>query len=220
MSWPRAYRYRRSSDQLVRQQARLLFWALSPALLVSLFALASAVEGARPGELEGRPIVVLPVALFRLFQPVFLLIPVGLLAGIFRFRLWDVDKLISRTLVYGVLAGFVSAVYVGVVVGVGSFVGQPQDQDLALPIVATFIVAVAFQPVKERVQRLANRLVYGKRATPYEALSEFAERVTEVVGTDELLRRMARILARGNWGNQSRRVAEGGRRAATSGVVA
>ena len=192
-----AYRFRRSSDQLVRQQARLLFWALSPALLVSLFALASAAEEARPGELEGRPIVVLPVALFRLFQPVFLLIPVALLAGIFRFRLWDVDKLISRTLVYGVLAGFVSAVYVGVVVGVGSFVGQPQDQDLALPIVATFIVAVAFQPVKERVQRLANRLVYGKRATPYEALSEFAERVTEVVGTDELLGRMARILAEG-----------------------
>jgi len=147
--------------------------------------------------------VVLPVALFRLFQPVFLLIPIALLAGIFRFRLWDVDKLISRTLVYGVLAGFVSAVYVGVVVGVGSFVGRPQDQDLVLPVVATFIVAVAFQPVKERVQRLANRLVYGKRATPYEALSEFAERVNETIGTDELLGRMARILAEGTGATRS-----------------
>ncbi len=192
-----AYRYRRSSDQLLRQQSRLLFWALSPALVVSLLALTSVAEEAGPGQLEGRAIVVLPVALFRLFQPVFLLIPIALLAGIFRFRLWDVDKLISRTLVYGVLAGFVSAVYVGVVVGVGSFVGRPQEQDLALPIVATFIVAATFQPVKERVQRLANRLVYGKRATPYEALSEFAERVTDVVGTDELLGRMARILAQG-----------------------
>jgi signal transduction histidine kinase len=192
-----AYRYRRSSNQLLRQQSRLLFWALSPALVVSLFALTTAAQETGASELEGRAIVVLPVALFRLFQPVFLLIPVALLAGIFRFRLWDVDKLISRTLVYGVLAGFVSAVYVAVVVGVGSFVGRPQDQDLALPIVATFIVAAAFQPLKERVQRLANRLVYGKRATPYEALSEFAERVNEIVGADELLARMARILAEG-----------------------
>ncbi|MDQ3462345.1 MAG: hypothetical protein M3471_04830, partial [Actinomycetota bacterium] len=198
-----AYRYRRSSDQLLRQQARLLFWALSPALLVGVIAVVSAAEEAGPGELEGRAIVVLPVALFRLFQPVFLLIPIALLAGIFRFRLWDVDKLISRTLVYGVLAGFVSAVYVGVVVGVGSFVGRPQDQDLVLPVVATFIVAVAFQPVKERVQRLANRLVYGKRATPYEALSEFAERVNETIGTDELLGRMARILAEGTGATRS-----------------
>ena len=198
-----AYRYRRSSDQILRQQARLLFWALSPALVVSIMALVSAAEEAGPAEFEGRAIVVLPVALFRLFQPVFLLIPVALLAGIFRFRLWDVDKLISRTLVYGVLAGFVSAVYVAVVVGVGSFVGRPQEQDLALPIVATFIVAVAFQPVKERVQRLANRLVYGKRATPYEALSEFAERVNEIVGTDELLGRMARILAEGTGATRS-----------------
>lgn len=192
-----AYRYRRSSDQVLRQQARLLFWALSPALLVSLYALTVGVRQAGTPELEGRAIVVLPVALFRVFQPVFLIIPIALLVGIFRFRLWDVDKLISRTLVYGVLAGFVSAVYVAVVVGVGSLVGARQRDDLGLSIVATFIVAVAFQPMKERVQRLVNRLVYGKRATPYEVLSEFAERVAESVATDELLARMARILAEG-----------------------
>lgn len=191
-----AYRYRRSADAVERQQSRLLFWALSPALLVSIYAL---VYTARTGGQtpEGREILVLPVALFRVFQPVFLIIPIALLVGIFRFRLWDVDKVISRALVYGGLAGFVSALYIAVVVGLGSLVGGRQEGDLGLSIAATFLVAVTFAPAKDRVQRLANRLVYGKRATPYEVLSEFSERVGEGVPTEELLARMARLLAEG-----------------------
>jgi signal transduction histidine kinase len=192
-----AYRYRRSPTPVERQQARLLFWALSPALLVGLFALTVALRNVGSNAYEGRALVVLPVSVFRVFQPVFSIIPIALFLGILRYRLWDVDKVISRTLVYSVLAGFVSAVYVGVVVGVGSLFGQAQTENLGLSIVATGIIAVAFQPVKERVQRFANRLVYGKRATPYEVLSEFSERVAETPATDELLARMARILAEG-----------------------
>src|SRR5207245_9421708 len=59
------------------------------------------------------------------------------------------------------------------------------------------IVAVAFQPVRDRVQRLANRLVYGKRATPYEVLSEFSSRMAQSYASEDLLPRMARILAEG-----------------------
>ena len=193
-----AYRYRRSADATERQQARLLFWALSPALIVGLFAVVVALSnsGGDAG-LEGRGIVVLPTSIFRVFQPVFFVIPVALFIGILRYRLWDIDKVISRTLVYSVLAGFVSAVYVGVVVGIGALFGEAQTENLGLSIVATGIIAVAFQPVKERVQRFANRLVYGKRATPYEVLSEFSERMAETPATDVLLSRMARILAEG-----------------------
>jgi signal transduction histidine kinase len=192
-----AYRYRRSPTPVERQQARLLFWALTPALLVGLFALTVAVGNAGGTAYEGRALVVLPVSVFRVFQPVFSIIPIALFIGILRYRLWDIDKVISRTLVYSVLAGFVSAVYVGVVVGIGSLFGQTNTGNLGLSIVATGIVAVAFQPVKERVQRFANRMVYGKRATPYEVLSEFSERVAETPATDELVARMARILAEG-----------------------
>jgi len=66
-----------------------------------------------------------------------------------------------------------------------------------LSIVATAIVAVAFQPVREQLQRVANRLVYGKRATPYEVLSQFSERVAETYGAEEALPKMARVLAEG-----------------------
>jgi signal transduction histidine kinase len=192
-----AYRYRRSGDAVERQQARLLFWALSPALIVGLVAVVVALGNSGQPDFEGRSIVVLPVSIFRVFQPVFSIIPIALFVGILRYRLWDIDKVISRTLVYSVLAGFVSAVYVGVVVGIGALFGEAQTENLGLSIVATGIIAVAFQPVKERVQRFANRLVYGKRATPYEVLSEFSERMAETPATDVLLARMARILAEG-----------------------
>ncbi len=191
-----AYRYGRPQDSVERQQSRLLFWALLPALAVSLFALAKA-NGGPTSQFEGRELLVLPVTLFRVFQPVFFLVPVALLVGIFRFKLWSVDRLISRTLVYSLLAGFVSAVYIAVVVGIGSLIGQQQNGNLGLSIAATFLVAVSFANVRERVQRLANRLVYGRRATPYEVLSQFSERVAESVPTDELLSRMAGILGQG-----------------------
>jgi signal transduction histidine kinase len=124
-------------------------------------------------------------------------IPLAVAVAILRYRLYDIDVVISRTLVYGSLAAFITAVYVGIVVGVGTLVGSGGRPNLVLSIVATAIVAVAFQPVREWVQKVANRLVYGKRATPYEVLSQFSERVAETYAAEETLPRMARVLAEG-----------------------
>jgi signal transduction histidine kinase len=132
-----------------------------------------------------------------IFIASFVLVPVAASFAIFRYHLYDIDVVISRTLVYGSLAAFITAVYVGIVVGVGTLVGSGGQPNLLLSIVATAIVAVAFQPVRERLQRIANRLVYGKRATPYEVLSQFSERVAETYGGEEALPKMARVLAEG-----------------------
>ena len=125
------------------------------------------------------------------------LIPVAAAIAVLRYRLYDIDVVISRTIVYGALALFITAVYVGIVVGIGTLVGSGGQPNLLLSIVATAIVAVAFQPVRERLQTIANRLVYGKRATPYEVLSRFSERVAETYSAEEALPRMARVLAEG-----------------------
>jgi signal transduction histidine kinase len=124
-------------------------------------------------------------------------ISTGIAIAVLKYRLYDIDVIISRALVYGTLAAFITAVYVGIVVGVGTLVGGGGQPNLLLSIVATAVVAVAFQPVRERLQRIANRLVYGKRATPYEVLSQFSERVAETYGAEEALPRMARVLAEG-----------------------
>jgi len=124
-------------------------------------------------------------------------LPLAAGIAIFKHRLYDIDVVISRTLVYGSLAVFITAVYVGIAVGIGALIGGGGKPNLALSIVATAIVAVGFQPVRERVQRIANRLVYGKRATPYEVLSQFSERVAGSYAMDDVMPRMARVLAEG-----------------------
>jgi signal transduction histidine kinase len=123
--------------------------------------------------------------------------PIAAGIAILKYRLYDIDIVINKAVVNGALAAFITLVYVGIVVGVGSAIGQGDRPNLGLSILATAVVAVAFQPVRERIQRFANRLVYGKRATPYEVLAHFAERMASIYAADELLPQMARILAEG-----------------------
>src|SRR5439155_1614550 len=103
----------------------------------------------------------------------------------------------NRALVYGALAVFITIVYVGVVVGIGTLVRSRGQFTLALSIVATALVAVAFQPVRQRVERWANQLVYGTRSTPYEALTDFSHRVAGAYADEEVLPRLARVLVEG-----------------------
>jgi class 3 adenylate cyclase len=121
------------------------------------------------------------------------LVPVAVGIAILRYRLYDIDLLITRTLVYGLLTALVTTVYLAVVVGIGTLIGSRGKPNLFLSIVATALIAVAFQPARERSRRLANRLVYGKRATPYEVLSEFARGMAGA-STDDSLLRMARLV--------------------------
>jgi signal transduction histidine kinase len=117
--------------------------------------------------------------------------------AILKYRLYDIDVVISRTLVYGLLAAFITAVYLGVVVGVGALVGTGGRANLLLSLVATAVVALAVQPVRGRLQRFANRVAYGRRATPYEVLSSLSAGLADAFGGEELLTRMARVLAEG-----------------------
>jgi signal transduction histidine kinase len=124
-------------------------------------------------------------------------LPVAATIAILKYHLYDIDVVINKSVVFGAMAAFITAVYVAIVVGLGGLFGSGSRPNLALSIIATAIVAVAFQPVRERVQRLANRLVYGKRATPYDVLSQFSRRVADVYSSEDVLPRMARVLGEG-----------------------
>jgi signal transduction histidine kinase len=124
-------------------------------------------------------------------------LPISIAIAMLKYRLYDIDLVINKSLVFGILAGFITAVYIGIVVGIGTLAGGAGKPSLALSIVATAIVAIAFQPVRERVQRIANRLVYGKRATPYEVMADFSERMAGALSSEEVLPRMAEAAARG-----------------------
>ena len=122
---------------------------------------------------------------------VFLYVAIGV--AILKHRLYDIDVIINKAVVYGILGAFITVVYVAIVVVVGAFIGATQF----LSLVATAIVAIAFQPARDRAKRTANRVIYGKRATPYEVLSGFSEHVSETYGGEDILPRMARLLAEG-----------------------
>jgi signal transduction histidine kinase len=122
-----------------------------------------------------------------------LFVAVGI--AILKYRLYDIDIVINKAVVFGALAAFFTAVYVAVVVGIGALVGSRANTFLT--VAAAVLIAVAFQPVRERAKHLANRLVYGRRASPYEVLSEFSERMTGAYATEDLPSRMAQILGEG-----------------------
>ncbi len=124
-------------------------------------------------------------------------VPVAIGIAILKYHLYDIDLVINRTLVYGSLAAFITAVYIGIVVGIGELLGTGGRPTIPLSIMATAVAALAFQPMREALQRMANRLVYGNRASPYEILSQFSEWASTADGGDEVLPRMARILAEG-----------------------
>src|SRR5439155_20438972 len=128
------------------------------------------------------------------FQSIaFVFLFAAIAVAILKYRLYDIDVVINKTLVYGLVAAFFTAVYVAVVVGLGTAVGSTRNP--LLTVLAAAVIALAFNPVRERAKRLADRLVYGARATPYEVLSEFSERMAGTYALDDILPRMARVLA-------------------------
>jgi signal transduction histidine kinase len=125
-------------------------------------------------------------------QVAILTLPLATGAAILKYHLYDIDVVINRTVVYVTLAAFITGVYVAIVVGIGALVGGSGDEpNAALSIAATAMVAAAFQPVRERVQRLANRLVYGERATPYEVMADFGHRMAATLEVDRALPELA-----------------------------
>jgi signal transduction histidine kinase len=128
-----------------------------------------------------------------------LVIPVTIAVAIFRHRLYDIDVIVSKSVTYLGLAASITLLYAAVVVGPLLMIGVGDDgggPGLFLPIVATGAVALLFEPIRTRLQRWANRLVYGDRATPQEVLSRVTARLSDTAGGNGT-QDLARLLAEG-----------------------
>jgi signal transduction histidine kinase len=125
----------------------------------------------------------------------FLAVPISVAFGVLKYRLYDIDVVINKAVVYAVLAVFITGVYLTVVVAAGSLTGYASNP--VLSGIAAAVVALAFQPARRGAQRLANRLVYGERATPYEVLAQLGDRLAGEYAADDVLDRIATALAGG-----------------------
>ena len=122
----------------------------------------------------------------------FIAIPVSIGIAVLRFHLYDLDVVVKKTLVAGTLAVVVVAVYGALVWAFGAFASD-RESSASLFVIA-LLLGLAFRPVARFARRVADRLVYGRRATPYEVLTEFSGRIGDAYATEDVLGRMAQIL--------------------------
>ncbi len=122
-----------------------------------------------------------------------LLVPLSIGIAILRSRLFDIDVIINRTLVYGILTVCVVGLYVLVVGSLGALFGA--SGNLLISLVATGLVAVLFQPLRALVQRGVNRLLYGQRDEPYTVITDLSQRLEGTLAPGAVLSTIVQTVA-------------------------
>ena len=181
-------RFRRSTGETRQQLKVMVFAAVIFAVLLVVEFLA---QGVVNEPLRGLPARATQVAL----SVGMVGIPVAQGIAILRHGLYEIDVVISKALLFTVLAAFITALYAAVVAGASAVAGTTDNP--WLPLLAAAVVAIAFQPARERVRVLADRLVYGSRVNPYDVLSSFSAQIATTFETEKQLEQMARLLGEG-----------------------
>lgn len=169
-------RYRRSLAD-VREQIKWLMTAVVIQALLWVVGAAGMFAYRVPPYRVPVVEVLIPVAL--------LFLPVAIGIAILRHALYDIDLLISKAVAYTTLAIFITGTYVLIVGGAGILAGSRFN--LALSVLATAVVAVAFQPIRERVQRLAAHLVYGDRSSASDILARLSRETRAAASVEGVL---------------------------------
>lgn len=178
------YRYHRVSSAVQRQQTK---WVLFGMIVVVPMDAANILPAIFfPALRQAGPAHTFYVLLSEVtFPSVLLLIPLSICFAMLRYRLWDVDLVINRTLVYGLLTASVVALYLLVVVGLGTLLSTLGN--LFFSLLATGIIAVLFHPLRERLQRAVNRLMFGERDDPYRLIMRLGQHLeTTLAGVSVL----------------------------------
>jgi signal transduction histidine kinase len=121
-------------------------------------------------------------------------VPVAMGIAVLRYRLYDLDLVVRKTIVFAVLVVLVMIVSLGVLLLVSSTVTDLTRDEVQAVGIAMFLVGLSVWPLWRFARRIADRVVYGGRATPYEVLAAFGHRVGETYSADDVLPRMAELL--------------------------
>ena len=185
------YRYRHISGPLERQQTKWVVFGiigmLVPMLIFLLFASLNPslnpLQSTVPIPPRGAFIFSMMITFCVVIPLSFL--PVTLAFSILRYRLWDIDIFINRSLVYGALTGIIVSAFV-VMVGLLGFLFQSSGNSI-VAIIATGLIALLFNPLRQRLQRSVNHLMYGDRDDPYVALSSLGRRLEASLAPEAVL---------------------------------
>ena len=184
------FRFRRSIG-IERQQ--LKWFAFAATVLVVYFVVSAVLEAV--GISEG---VVGEVVSGLTFAG----IPVAVGIAILQYHLWELDVVVKKAVVAGTVVVLALLVYAGAVALIGTL--TVDENRPALLFGVALALGIAFRPVMRVARRVADRLAYGKRATPYEVLTEFSERMGASYATEDVLARMAQVLGEGTGADVAR----------------
>jgi hypothetical protein len=182
------YRYRRVSGRRQRQQTKWVVYAFS---IFIVGVCAGLVLEVLP---QYFPALRLPDALYQVLDALawqfsLILIPVSFGIAILRYRLWDIDIIINRTLVYGSLTALLTLVYVGLVIGLGSlvrlFTGQVSQSPVII-VASTLAVAALFQPLRHRIQAIIDQRFYRRKYNAAKTLEAFSATLRNEVDLSQL----------------------------------
>lgn len=177
------YRFRRVSDTPQRQQTKWVIYCIS---LWFLVLAAGAIPYAQVEQLPAGT----PLPWWHLLNELAYLLsmsflPLSLTIAILRYRLFDIDIIINRTLVYGSLTITTMGIYIFIVGYLGNMIQAVSQSTLAF--LATGLVALIFQPLREKLQKSINRFMFGERDDPFAILSSLAERLEIASEPDVIL---------------------------------
>jgi signal transduction histidine kinase len=177
------YRYRRIAGPIERQQTK---WAVLGFLLAVLILGASQIPYAIASQIPpGAPQPWWTPLTSLGWWLTMCIIPLSLAIAVMRYRLWDIDLLIHRTLVYGSLTALIVIIYVLVVAVVGALFQTTGN--LVPSLLATGLIAILFQPLRERLQRGVSRLIYGERDEPYAVIARLGRQLEGTLSPDAIL---------------------------------
>jgi hypothetical protein len=175
----------RSARGVARQQIK--WFALSAVVSVVIFAIATVGTAVGPASAS---LGELPIAAFLLSGS---LMPVAIGIAILRYRLYDIDLLIRRTLIYGVLSLGLGVLYGGLVIALQGLLASSTSGD-ALPVaVSTLAIAALFQPARRAVQGIVDRRFYRSRYDAARTVEAFSARLRDQVDLDRLTDELRRV---------------------------
>ena len=178
-------RFRRA-DEEERQQVRWIAVAAALAGVFLVLVLATSI-GIQPG--QDRPVNDLAFLLFFLCLAVG--IPGAIAVALLKYHLYDLDLVVKKTVLYVTVAGMLLVAFVAAAIVVGGLFGRSQRA----AVIAAAAIGIAFWPALRVARRIADRIVYGGRATPYEVLTMFGRRMSETYATEDVVGRTAQLLA-------------------------